>query len=408
MRRHSPPVATDTLVVGVDMAKRSFVAVQQAGDGRFSKARKFENGATGFASFCEQVREDGAAFVVAMEPTGHYGERFLHWLTDRDIPVFQVQPVHTNRAKELFDGTPRKTDAKDARVIADLCRRGIAKRYIRLAEPFCDLRILTRHREGLVKRRGQLLQRLHHRLDVVFPEVLGHFYKLNSSACLELLRHAPTPAEVLAMDPEELAQNLRVVSKGQVGLERVLAVRAAAETSSGVTRGAAVHAMAIRQGVEELRVLGKSIKEAERALKSAFSRVDYGPNLLSIPHLGEITAAILLGELGDLRNYKTARQLVAMAGLDLLEKSTGEKKGRRYISRRGRRYARQILYLAVLRLGWQVLAEPRRHLVEDLRLPPTKAAVANMCRLLRILHALVRDNAFFDASHIAPAEAVVA
>ena len=66
---------------------------------------------------------------------------------------------------------------------------------------------------------------------------------------------------------------------------------------------------------------------------------------------------------------------------------------------------RQLLFMAALRLGNGVLAEPRRRLVEDRKVQPTKAAVANMCRLLRILHAMARDGSRFDATRYAAKEA---
>ena len=136
--------------------------------------------------------------------------------------------------------------------------------------------------------------------------------------------------------------------------------------------------------------------------------VPYAQRMLSIPRLGALTAATLLGELGDLRDYNHAAQLIKMAGLDRVESSSGQHKGKRHISRRGRRYARQMLYLAALRLGGGVLAGPRDRMVEVHKKEPTKAAVANMCRLLRILHALVRDDVDFDLHRFASAELALA
>ena len=48
-----------------------------------------------------------------------------------------------------------------------------------------------------------------------------------------------------------------------------------------------------------------------------------------------------------------------MAGLDLVETSSGKLRGKRYISGDGRSYALQLLYLAALRMGKSVLAESR-------------------------------------------------
>ena len=401
MRRRSTPIAAEVTVVGIDIAKRSFVAVAQSGDGTLSKARTFRSCRDGFDRFWEWATS-APQWVVAFEPTGHYGEPLVNWLTDKGIALFQVQPVLTKRSKELLDGTRRKTDAKDAALVAELCRRGIAKPFAALESPFAELRVLSRHREQLVKRRSQIQNRLHWQLDVAFPEVLPLFYKLNSSACRCLLEEAPTPADVLAADPEVLAEQLRVASRGAHGAELVDRIRDAAASSVGVARASDARRLALRHLLGELAEVTSRIDAAEGEMLRLVDEVDYVPRLLSIPRLGKLTVAILLAEFGDLRNYRFAKQLIAMAGLDLVEQSSGERRGHRYISRRGRRYARQILYLAVLRLGWTVLSEPRRRLVEENKLAPTKAAVANISRLLRILHALVRDNVDFDAAQHAP------
>ena len=323
MRRHSPPIPETTAVVGIDIAKRRFVVWSS---GSTSKARSYSNDATGFSQFAEYLDSvcGGGELVVAFEPTGHYGERLIRWLETRDVPLFQVQPVHTKRAKELFDGTRRKTDAKDARVIAELCRRGIAKPFSPPSGVFADLRVLSRHRESLVKRRSQLQNRLHHHLDVVFPELLDHFYKLRSAACLALLQRAPTPTDVLVQDPDELTELLYRTSRFQIGAETVEAIRAAASTSTGVRTGLAAHRIGIRQQVTQLKAIDVDVAAVEAEMIELAGRIDYVRHLVTIPRLGVLTVAILLGEFGDLRGYRVNRQLIAMAGLDLIEQSSGE------------------------------------------------------------------------------------
>jgi transposase len=404
MRRRSTPIPADSAVVGIDIAKRSFVAVAQAGDGTVTKPRTFPNSRDGFQSFLAWANER-PSWVAALEPTGHYGAPLSNWLHDEGVAVFQVEPLLTKRAKELGDGTRRKTDAKDAAVVAELCRRGICRPFAPLEPPFSELRVLCRHREQLVKRRAQLQNRLHWQLDVVFPEVVPLFQRIDSAACLRLVELAPTPADVLAMEPEVLLQELRRASRGAHGVELVERLRVVAEGSIGVTRDQAARRRAIRQIVDEMASVRARLQEIEADMKACMRQVDYAPRMLSVPLLGELTVAILLAEFGDFRNYKVAKQLIAMAGLDLVEHSSGERRGHRSISRRGRRYARQILYMAVLRLGWTVLSEPRRRLVEENKVAPSKAAIANMSRLLRILHALVRDDVDFDPALHGPKEA---
>lgn len=397
----------ELVVVGIDVAKNKHVAVAVAGDGRASKPKSFEATQAGFEALLafarDCVRRMGAkGFVVALEPTGHYGHTLVTWLLKQEITVFSVQPSHTNKAKVLLDGTTRKTDPKDAEVIASLCRQGFARAYRVPVGAFAELRVLSHQRQQLVKRRSQIVNRLHRHVDVVFPELRALFPKLESATCLWVLRAVPTPADVLAKPMEELVEGLHVASRGQLGEPRAQAMLEAAKASVGIAEGLAGHKLAMEQLQDELTSVLAQLAALEKQMATELGRVPYAALLRSVPRLGMVTTATLLGEFGDLKNYKVAKQLISMAGLSLVEKSSGQHHGHPHISHRGRAYARQMLYLAALRVGWGFMAEPRRRKVEDRKGQPTKAAVANMARLLRVMHAIVRDNRPFDATRFAP------
>ena len=408
------PIQPELVVVGVDVAKRKLVARAVASDGRTAKACRFGCEAAGFVrllAYAERAtkRFGGRGFVVAMEPTGHYGEPLAVWLRAKGVAVYAVQPLKTRRAKELYDGTRRKTDDKDAYVVADLCRQGFGRPWRVLRGPFASLRVLSRRREQLVQRRRRVVNRLHRHRDVVFPELRELFKKLAGRASRWVLRHAATPAAVLEMGVERLAEELRKASRGHLGRERAEAMVEAASRSVGVQDAAGAHQLAMVQLVDELEAVLGQLAEVERQMKAELEQVPYAGHLLTVPGFGAIMVATLLGEFGDLRDYRVARQLIKMAGLDLVESSSGERQGHHHISRRGRRYARQMLYLAALTAGRSALSARRRRLVEVKGKPAPKAAVANACALLRISHALVRDGADFDAArHAAPVEVALA
>lgn len=392
-------------MIGVDVAKAAHLAVAVSSDGSESKPLKFAVAREGFEKLQafaeEQARRRGArGWVVALEPTGHYATTLVAWLSSRGVQVYSVQPSHTNKAKSLYDGTTRKTDAKDALVIASLCRQGICRPYRLQAGQFAELRALSAQRRQLVKRRSETVNRLHRHVDVLFPELRKLFRKIEGRTALWVLENMPTPRDVLERSVEVLADELNDASRGQLGRERAEALLAAARDSIGITEGAASHRVAVRQLLAELRHVLAQLRELETRMGEALRRVPYGALLLSIPRLGVVTVATLLGELGDLKGYRHAKQVIAMAGLDLVENSSGERQGHHHISRRGRGYARQMLYLAALRLGWGVMAEPRRRSVEDRKKAATKAAVANMARLLRTMFAIVRDGKPFEPARM--------
>lgn len=411
--RPCPPLNPETLAIGIDIAKDAHVAVALAADGRSTKPHRFQATREGFESLVAYAtgamgRLAATGFVVAMEPTGHYAETLVRWLGSQEIKAFSVQPGHSSKAKSLLDGSSRKTDPKDAEVVAMLCRQGLARPYRLPAGPFAVLRVASHQRQQLVKRRSQVVNRLHRHVDAIFPELRRLFPKIESRTSLWVLRTMPTPADVLSRSVEELAAELYEASRWQLGEKRAAEMLAAATTSVGVTEAVPAHRLAIRQLLTELEHVLAQLGEVETVMEAALSEVPYATRLRSIPRLGMITTATLLGEFGDLRNFQVAKQLIKFAGLSLVESSSGQRQGRHHIGRNGRAYARQMLYLAALRVGWGVFAEPRRRKVEDRKGEPTKAAVANMARLLRVMHALVRDDKPFDKTRFMPKEAPLA
>ncbi len=114
-------IKTDTLVVGVDIAKNyqwaRFVDFRGI---EHSRALKFKNSKGGFDSILARIREickaeNFAEAVVGMGPTGHYWKAFANWLGKQEgIKAVLVNPYATKQAKELDDNSQTKSDKKDA------------------------------------------------------------------------------------------------------------------------------------------------------------------------------------------------------------------------------------------------------------------------------------------------------
>mgnify|MGYP002683307637 CR=1 FL=1 len=70
--------------------------------------------------------------------------------------------------------------------------------------------------------------------------------------------------------------------------------------------------------------------------------------LLSFPGIGVVTAAGILGEIGDPKRFESWEQVRKYAGFNLVEDSSGDRKGKTVVSKRGRAMLRNILYQAAL------------------------------------------------------------
>lgn len=123
--------------------------------------------------------------------------------------------------------------------------------------------------------------------------------------------------------------------------------------------------------------------------------------LLSVKGIAEASALQLMGELMVLAPDMTARQWVAMAGLDPRQHQSGSsvnKKSR--ISKVGNRYLRMALYMPALSAarhdchvrGYYL------HLIEDQGLKKIQAVCAIMRKLLHAIHGMLRSQTKFDST----------
>ena len=87
----------------------------------------------------------------------------------------------------------------------------------------------------------------------------------------------------------------------------------------------------------------------EQLMGYAQQMTDYD-YLISIPGLGDHTVVELLSEVGSLTQYAHPRQLIKLAGLTLRENSSGQHKGQKKISKRGRRKLRALLFRIMMPL----------------------------------------------------------
>ena len=129
-------------------------------------------------------------------------------------------------------------------------------------------------------------------------------------------------------------------------LESLIEMRTMEENrlSSGIT------VEAVRASVKELSAhLSEQIKKTESLIRN---HIDNHPRLKrqrelldSIPGIGETTAAVLLAEVPDISQYKSARQVAAFAGLVPRERQSGSSvRGRVRLSKIGNARLRKALY----------------------------------------------------------------
>lgn len=400
-------VTDKTLVVGIDIAKRKQYACAIDDRGRvLQKSFPFLQTNDGFFYFYQRIlrlQEEHAKteVLVGFEPTGHYWMNLAAFLNAHDIPYVMVNPMHVNRTKELDDNLQTKNDAKDARVIAQLIRDGRFSfpRILEGAE--AELRNGATLRFKLQEDLAALKNRIIRWTDRYFPEFQLVFKDLGKNA-LAVLEKTPLPADMEGKNISELLSLYREVE----GLKcpstpKIKQLLDYSSTSIGLTEGTMMARMEIATLIKQYKLIQAQYEElAEELNKLAKEMTDY-EYLLSIPGVGESTVSELLSEVGTLTQYKHPRQLIKLAGLTLRENSSGQHKGQKKISKRGRKKLRAALFRSILPLvrynsAFKALYEYyTSRTINPLR---KKEAMVVLCgKLLKVAHALCHKKMHFNA-----------
>lgn len=349
------------VIVGIDIAKDIHAAQATDFRGRTLSTRhlSFSNTVEGFKKLLDWMKVLGSkhaklSFLVGMEPTGHYWHNLADWLLKQGIEVVLVNPVTTHRNKENRDNSPSKNDPKDALVIADVVSRGYYTDYALQAPGYDQIKTVMSDREFWSNQSTRLGNRIVRWIDLYFPEFRSVFSEWDGIRALATLRAFALPADLRNLNADEVMEGWR-----SQGMRRVAGVRGRAKAiellnAAARSIGKAVTQDAARRDILRLldnyEKIQRTLHEIQQELEALLEQVPMVEQLRSVPGLGTITIAALLGCAGDLHGYAHGRQLLRRAGLNLAEKTSGKYKGKIKLSKRGDSQLRKYLYLGMLNL----------------------------------------------------------
>src|SRR5690554_1349038 len=404
-------VKESTLVVGIDIAKRTHVARAQDYRGiQYEKPISFENDKLGFERLIYWIKEmekkhNKAETIVGMEPTGHYWLNLEQYLREYGIKLVLVNPAHVKKSKSLDDNSPTKTDKKDARVIAQLVKDG------RYSEPnipegiYAELRIAMTHRERLNKDLSRIKAKVHQWLDKYFPEYLNHVFKdWEGKASIVILKTIPLPEQIVKMSPEEIVKVIKENSGRGVGIKRAKKLKGAALNTVGIKEGLEMAALELKNLINQYELLNQQLLDLEEKVIEILDDIPGAKEMKSIHGVGEMTVAGFIDEIGNINNYEHNRQIIKLAGLNLKENSSGQHKGRTTISKRGRPRLRSLLYKVTLPLICHNNEFKTLHEYYTKRsknpLKSQQSRIALCCKLIRVFFALGKKQIKYDGKRL--------
>jgi len=274
------------------------------------------------------------------------GFTFAHFLAKRGYPVVSVLPFVTKRLKEVEDNSPRKDDAKDAAQVCALVGQGLFVGYPLLDDRASELRVLATERRRLGVEETRLKNRLHSALDLAWPEFTGYFAELHFETPIAMLQRWCVPQDLAAAPQRTVLSLVKTVSRNHITPERVRDMIASAEASVGLEEGIAARRAELQRLLERWQLVRRQIAVVEEALSARVDEIPATKALLSVPGVSVVCAATLVAELGDPNWYVAPRQVLKLAGMNLVRRQSGTSVlGRVRQTKRGRPLLRRQLFL---------------------------------------------------------------
>ena len=350
-------ITEETLIIGIDVGSETHYA--RAFDHRgyeFSKKPfKFRNDEPGFMTFkawIEDIKEkhEKDKVMPGMEPTGHYWFNLGKFLQDNEMNPVLVNPHHVKKSQELDDNDPTKNDRKDPKVIAGLVKDG---RYMIPYLPdgvYADLRTASNMRFQLQSELTRIQNRISRWFNIYFPEYKTVYGKCDSISGMMILKEAPLPEDIVTLGVDGINKIWRDAKIRAVGIKRAKTLVKAVEHSVGSQEGAISARMELKMLLEDYESRNTRMQEVMELITELVKQIPMAEKLLEIKGVGIKTVSGFLAEVGDISRFNTPKELQKLAGLALVENSSGKHKGETTISRRGRKRLRYVLFEVAMSL----------------------------------------------------------
>jgi len=299
--------------------------------GKRLASRRLPEGLTGIRQLHELIAEHAEEpdqVVIGIET-----DRGL-WagaLAAAGYQVFAVNPLAVARYRDRHHVSGGKSDASDAKLLADLVRTD-RHNHRPIAGDSLDaeaIKVLARAHQSLIWARTRHTNAMRSALREYYPAALLAFENLAHGDALGVLGRAPTPEQGAHLDLPAIQSALKRGGRKRNIAARAREIRAAlrSEQLAAPAPVAAAFGATTRAAVGIIAELNRQIAELETSLAEHFETHPDADIYRSLPGLGVVLGARVLGEFGDDPNrYTDAKSRRNYAGTSPLTVASGKKR----------------------------------------------------------------------------------
>lgn len=332
------------LFIGIDVAskKHDVTIISEYGE-ILSDAFTIENSVDGFKKLHTEISshmEHNDCIHIGLEETGIYSSNIRDFLYSLDFKVYMINPILTYHSRMAHSLRNTKTDKVDCLAICRYIMHNHMhlKPYISTLYTTSELKSLSRLRLDKLQLMSKSKMEFTRLLQITFPEFSKHFDQ-HSLWAMELFTSYPTPAQIARMHIDTLVKIIRIKGDRNAAATLIKSLAKATIGNTSISNGILINSI-----IEDVKHFKKQINRIDEQLNLLMEGFEF---LTSIPGIGNVVGATILGEVGDINRFQTSAQLLAFAGLDPSIYESGDFKSNKCrISKRGSKYLRTAIFAA--------------------------------------------------------------
>ncbi len=307
------------IILGCDPHQKSNTIAAMDLFGKVTEEITIPNTFKDFEKLINWVNKIDGERIWGVENSQHYAKHLAQFLLDQNEEVYEITPKLTAQLR----GRSLKSDKSDTKDAIAIAKAVIQEKENLHKVPsnktdFALLKEITRFRDSLVKKRTDFINQLHKSLYNLDPEYKTIIKSLSTQKGLKLV-------EKEYLERETYNSQMQNILKTEIKILLNL-----------------------------IRTLEKDIKDIEKQTEPITKKLN--SPLLSVDGIGKIILPVLLGEIGDIKNYRNSAQFASRAGISPIENSSAKNNYKRVNSGGNRRLNTAIHRVALYQIRKNELA----------------------------------------------------
>lgn len=312
--------------IGIDVAKEVHWVCAIDRNARVLFSHAVDNDPTAIGVLIGEIEGlEADSTRTAVDMLGGMASLLCAMLAEAGLPLVHTPGLAVNRARQGIRGGERKSDPKDAAVIAELARTRGDLRAVDPPGPLdAEIRLLVGRRRELVTEQTRRAGRLRDLLSGLFP-ALERRIDPTTRTGLFFLSHYAAPEDIRVAGAKRIVRELAKVAPGLRGLEALAedAVRAA-QAQTVTIPGARLRAEIIADIAQEALTARDRLKATDQAIRERLANHPDAALILSMPGMGATLTAEFIALVGRIDRFDSADALAAAAGLAPVLRQSGK------------------------------------------------------------------------------------